>query len=144
GGSPPILSAVHAWIADDGRAARRGRCRAFKRNAKGRGGNEGMLGRWMMVLASIVMVLAPASANAQPARTDTGGEAGELVGRYSLRDDGGGISQLELRGDGSFEWSFSGGAGERYAKGNWTRESDHLVLEADPRGVPPSVFRQPS
>ncbi len=101
-----------------------------------------MFSRCMMALVSVVMMLAAALANAQPVRTDAGRETGELVGRYSLRDDDG-VSQLELRGDGSFEWSFSGGAVERYAKGTWTRESDHLVLEADPLALPPSVFRQP-
>src|SRR5690606_21524731 len=103
-----------------------------------------MFNKCIRVLVWIVLVSLSVMANAQSVETDAMEKARELIGYYSKQDDDGGVSQLDLRDDGSFEWSYSSGEIERYARGIWGRESDHLVLKTDLLAVPSSVFPQPS
>lgn len=64
-------------------------------------------------------------------------KAAKLVGHYyakNMREVG---SELKLQPDGSFEWTMSYGAMDRYAQGHWVLERDEVVLTPDaPKGTP--------
>ncbi|KPC54307.1 hypothetical protein [Amantichitinum ursilacus] len=73
--------------------------------------------------------LALALLNGAAVAADDAALRAKVVGTYHLQGERETGSGLRLTPDGRFEWSMSYGAVDQYAKGNWTLQGSHVLLE---------------
>jgi hypothetical protein len=91
-------------------------------------------------LAALLLLacLAPAQAALaapRPAGRHLGHAA--LVGIYRLQGGPDTVSALELQADGHFRFIFAAGALDLMAEGRWTSDGRSVILNTEPRPVPP-------
>ena len=60
-----------------------------------------------------------------------------LAGIYRLRGGPDTVSALELQGNGHFRFIFAAGALDLMAEGRWTSDGHSVILDTEPRPVPP-------
>lgn len=88
-----------------------------------------------ITLLALLLAAAPAAAQEPPSPA---AEARDVAGRYRLRGQPGEAAQLELKPDGRFLFAIIAGALDARAEGRWRREGDTIILDSEPRPVPPA------